>query len=429
MPGQRGETTRAGRAGPLGLVALALGCSEPFLGTGRAPEVAPSPAGEEVVGDAERPEVPEVLDWVEPNPPDEPDPGELGDYEALFDASTLQEVHLTVPDEGIDALNADGGTYVRATFEHEGAALEVGLRLKGSSTYQDFDGKPAFRVKFNEFVDGQRYAGVKRLALNNLTGDPAQGREVVSYWVWASGGMFVPRATLARVYVNDDYYGLYALLESMDEEFLERRFADPTGDLWAANDEADLTADRLQNFTLQAGMGYGPVSLAQAAEALAAWDGDFYAVTSRVLATDQYLDYVAYSIATGGDDGYPWHLNDFFVYADPGDGGRLKFSPWGQDESWNETWAFEHGGALLGWRCELDPDCVARLGEHVEAALEVYERLDVAGTAEALFALSAEAAAEDTRSPYAGWEVEAARALLVERMRAWPATVRAAMGI
>jgi spore coat protein CotH len=356
-----------------------------------------------------------------------PDAPQVGDYDSFFDPFTLKEISIHVSEETIDALNENGLTYMPARFVHEGVELEVGLRLKGDSSYETFHGKPALKVKFNEFLKGQDYAGVKRIALNNLTGDTAQGREVASYWVWRSGGMKVPSAAFARVTINDEYYGLYALVEGMDDEWVERNYEVDSGDFWAGNDNADFTAAGLPNFVVQATSGAAPLSLEDVAAGLARTDGDFYTIASQVVDMDQYLDYIAFSIATGGTDGYPWHLNDFFVYGDPAEDGRLNFTPWGQDESWKEAWEVWSGHGLLGERCEADLDCNARRNDHVRAALSVYETLDVRGTMQRMFDLTDESMRTDPRSPFTPAEVDASRALLMDNAEGWPTRVRTLM--
>ncbi|MDP2314129.1 MAG: CotH kinase family protein [Pseudomonadota bacterium] len=352
-----------------------------------------------------------------------------GSYDELFNPTVLQDIHLTLTAAAISALNEDGRTYVPATFEHDGTTLEVGVRLKGTSTYQDFNGKPAFRIKFNEVVPGQQYASLKRLALNNLTGDPAQGREVVSYIAWAAGGMPVPRAVFARVYVNLEYYGLYAAVEGVDQAWLQRHFPDPHGSLWAADPEADLTATGVGNFRLLSGTGDGPVTPKEATDALTEPSDNFMGQASLVVDMEQFLAFWAWSIATGGLDGYPTRLDDYYLYADPDRDGHLVFVPWGQDGAWDEAWTFGYGGGLLGARCEADPVCVVRLRGAVVDALAVLDHVDVHLVAQALFNLSKGAMEEDPRCPYAAPDVDRERSMLVDRIHDWPETVRLALGL
>ncbi|MDP2306251.1 MAG: CotH kinase family protein [Pseudomonadota bacterium] len=369
---------------------------------------------------------------IEPEPP----PPDLGDYEALFDVSVLQEIRLTLTPEDIGLLDEDGSVWVPAGFEHDGNLIEVAVHLKGTTTYQDFSGKPAFRVKFNERVPGQEYAGLKRLALNNMLTDPAQGREVIAWQAWGAGGMPVPRATLATVHVNEEYFGLYAAIEGMDGEYLERRYTDPTGDLWAANDHADLTPEGILAFDLNSGAslreddlrGVDRSSLQRASDALGEWSADLLTPAATVVDMDQYLDFQAWTMVTGWVDGYPYHYNDYFVYADPADGGRLDFTPWGLDEAWSDEWTFGYGNGVLGWRCAQDPACGEALQTHIAAVLLDYEAIGVGAIAAQVFALSDAAAAEDPRKPFAADAVRAARGRLVDQVTSWPDRVRSATG-
>jgi hypothetical protein len=402
--------------GVLALVALAPGCR-------------PAPAPEARPGAERTPPPVEEEDHPPDAPVEEPPPPDLGDYDTLFDVSVLQDIRLTLAPESIEALDADGLTWVPAQFEHDGHVIDVGLHLKGTTTYQHFSGKPAFRVKFNELVPGQKYASLKRLALNNMLTDPAQGREVVAWLAWGAGGMPVPRATLTRVYVNEEYYGLYAAIEGMDGEYLERRYEDPSGALWAANNHADLTLEGILAFDLNSGDDPERATLMVAAEALDAWSIDLLTPAATVVDMEQYLDFKAWAMATGWNDGYPYHYNDYFVYADPADGGRLDFTPWGLDEAWSDLWTFEYGNGILGWRCAQDPACGDALRLHTDAVLVVYESLGVEFIAETLFRLSEQATVDDPRKAFSSDEVLSARERLLGTIAAWPDKVRGATGL
>ena len=47
-------------------------------------------------------------------------------------------------------------------------------------------------------------------------------RETLAYRVHRALGVTVPRHGYARIYVNDEYYGLYSMLEPVDELFASR---------------------------------------------------------------------------------------------------------------------------------------------------------------------------------------------------------------
>ncbi|MFZ5481450.1 MAG: CotH kinase family protein [Myxococcota bacterium] len=348
-------------------------------------------------------------------------------YEALFAPDRVHEVRLRVAPSDLAALDADPLTYVPADFEHEGDVVErVGLRLKGSSSFQTFDGKPAFRIRFDEFEEGVEYAWMERLSLNNMVNDAAMGREIVAYAAWNEAGMSAPRAAFAEVWVNDERFGLYAMVEPYDGHYLDRRYAASDGDLWEANDSADLTAEGIAHFDLACGGGEG-LQLGDAALALRDAGEDFYADADEVLVMDQFLDYWAWAMATGNLDGYPYNLNDYFLYGNPDEGGRFEFSPWGLDETWDTGWAWQWGQGAAGFGCAADYECNQLLRERTEEALAAYEEMDVPRMAEAFFLLSEEAMQRDPRMPWTPAEALAKRDALVARMEAWPDRVRTSM--
>ncbi|MEL6925703.1 MAG: CotH kinase family protein, partial [Bacteroidota bacterium] len=89
--------------------------------------------------------------------------------------------------------------------------------------------KLPFNLKANYRIKKQRFAkGVKTLKLSNVFRDPSFLREVLSYEI-AGDYMAAPRANYVRVYVNDDYLGLYNNTESVDGNFLDRYFGEHDG--------------------------------------------------------------------------------------------------------------------------------------------------------------------------------------------------------
>jgi hypothetical protein len=351
-------------------------------------------------------------------------------FQALYDLATVQDFRIELSDAAIQSLDHSPFEYVEGNVEFAGQRFEqVGIRLKGSSTFQDWSGKPAFKIHLDEYVPDVRYAGKERFTLNNMTGDPAMAREVIGYRLWADAGMKVPRANYARVYVNAEFYGLYVNIEAMDERWLNRRYDDDEGDLWEGNDYSDFTMPGVQNFELVCGVGVVD-ELNEVSRQISQSGPNFYEDLDDVVDMDSFLDFWAWSIAIGNRDGYPYNQNDFFVYDDPSDG-RIDFSPWGMDESFDTAtpYYWDYVSGALAVYCLDDEDCVAKLYLAAGEALAFYEGYDVLGLADQVYALSAPVLIDDPRMPWTPLSVDQYREVLTIRLEAQPARIHAAMGI
>jgi spore coat protein CotH len=285
------------------------------------------------------------------------------------------------------------------------------VRLKGSSTFEDLDCgdgycKAGFKIKLDEYVEGQKYGSLQRVTLNNMTTDYSQSKEVVVYDLLHRHGQLASRCSYARVTLNGEAWGLYANLESADDEWLERRFGDTSGNFWGTGDTyGDFVREYIDGggWVLKSGDGDMTI-LEDILHALDVYTGDFEGEFGPYINVDQFLEDWGWCAALGNFDGYPFVINDVLIYADPLDGGRLVFAPWGTDESWNEyeytgqTWNVVTG--RLGAACLADPSCVAALKVQIRAAVEAYESEDVIGMAEAAWALSEADARTDPRRPY-----------------------------
>ena len=76
----------------------------------------------------------------------------------------------------------DDKPYLMGTVNIDGEQVDsIGVRFKGFTSYPLQSDKKPIKIDFNEFVSGQRYDGLRKLNLNNGTGDPGMQRDVISY--------------------------------------------------------------------------------------------------------------------------------------------------------------------------------------------------------------------------------------------------------
>lgn len=109
----------------------------------------------------------------------------------------------------------------------------VGLRFKGNSSYnrvkKDDGRKLPFTMKSNEYLKGAEFLpGLNNLKLSNGFRDPSYLRDVMSFYI-ARQFMPAPQCALARVTINDEYFGVYTLTQDIGKRFLEDHFNEHKG--------------------------------------------------------------------------------------------------------------------------------------------------------------------------------------------------------
>ncbi len=142
--------------------------------------------------------------------------------------------------------NAFDEEYVPADFCFDDELLpDIAVRTKGNSSLGQAVGWESPRlplcVDFNFFNQARNFHGVKKVFLNNGWSDPTLIREVIAYEIFAKMDIPTPRSTIIDLWVNDTHLGVYTMTEMVDQAFLQRHFADASGNLY----KPELIAARL----------------------------------------------------------------------------------------------------------------------------------------------------------------------------------------
>jgi spore coat protein CotH len=144
---------------------------------------------------------------------------------ALFNPDVIQRLDLRVNSADWEKLkqNFQENTYYPADFVFNGETVRnTGIRSRGFGSRSAT--KPGLRVDFDRYSTDQSYRGLRSVVLDNLTQDPSAIHETVTMRVFARLGIPAPREAHVRLYVNNQYAGLYVLVESIDKPFLARIF-------------------------------------------------------------------------------------------------------------------------------------------------------------------------------------------------------------
>lgn len=141
----------------------------------------------------------------------------------LFSNAALQRIDLELHSADWAKLkeNFQTNTYYPADFIWNGQTVRnVGIRSRGRGSRNA--NKPGLKVDFDQYAINQEFLGLKSLVLDNLTQDPSGIHETVSMRFYERLGIPTPRETHVRLYVRGEFIGVYALVESVDKNFLAR---------------------------------------------------------------------------------------------------------------------------------------------------------------------------------------------------------------
>lgn len=113
----------------------------------------------------------------------------------------------------------------------------VGIRAKGNSSLKTVakstsPERYSFKIKFDEYVDGQTYNGVESIVLNNIIQDNTYMKEYIAYDLYNFLGVATPEMSYSNVKVNNETWGLYLALEVLDKRYLENNFGTTEGNLY-----------------------------------------------------------------------------------------------------------------------------------------------------------------------------------------------------
>ena len=310
----------------------------------------------------------------------EPEPDgpnyENGDSDYLFDQNRLHTFELTLSEENLAFLDAEPGReeYVEGTLTFEGESLPVGIRYKGSvgawvgcvsGDFFSAEGektctKLSMKVKINWEDSDDKFYEVKKLQFHSQNLDPTKMHERLGYYLFREMGVPAPRSVHARLIINGEYNGIYALTEQIDGRFTRENFDDGTGNLykevwpltnegeaktndwdfeWAlkTNEDEDTSFDIMHGFS----------------EAIAnANKDDLQQVMREWMDIDPVLAYAVVDRAIANDDGvFHWYCDDeriggegsnveqfscnphnFYWYEDP-TAGTMHLIPWDLDNA------------------------------------------------------------------------------------------------
>jgi spore coat protein CotH len=162
---------------------------------------------------------------------------------ALFDDRVLHEIRLTLNPKDWASLKEhfqDNTPYTAELRWRDQRLRSIATRSYGSGSRRP--NKPSLRLDFNRFEAGQTFLALKSVIFRNNSQDATNLRERLAMLFFRRLGIASVREAHTRVYVNDEYIGLFTIVESLDKEFLQKNLGENDGHLYefAFDNEAVL---------------------------------------------------------------------------------------------------------------------------------------------------------------------------------------------
>jgi spore coat protein CotH len=278
-----------------------------------------------------------------------PVPGVPAGGAPIFDPTVLHDARIEIDPSAWQALRDDylSNQYYAANFSVDAVAVaQVGIRSRGEGSRSEE--KPGLKVDFNRYVPGQEYYGYKSLVIDNLTQDASMLRERLAFLVYEAMGIAAPRNAHARLTVNGQYWGLFALVEPVSKPFLKSRLGEESGNLfdyeWRFHYDFSWLGDASTQYVPlpfepetnedHPDVADGLVAFVRAINETPV--AGFAAAIGPRIDVDRFLTYVATENALAEADGIVGNqgLNNFYLY-EYGQTNRFVFIPWDKDNTFS----------------------------------------------------------------------------------------------
>ncbi|MEN9700512.1 MAG: hypothetical protein RLZZ301_1710 [Bacteroidota bacterium] len=273
-------------------------------------------------------------------------------YTNAFLQNELASVYIDVAPDSLALILGDSlysGYTTMATMHYQSSVLDVvidsvGFRCRGNTSLASQ--KKSFKIDLNQFVSGQKFVGLKEINLNGEHNDPSIMRTYTADQLLRASGLPASRTSYVRLYINNEYKGLYINVEYLDGNFLDLRFPnDGNGNLWKCYYGADLTwlgtsaSSYQNNYILQTNESANDyTALIHFIDVLNHEPtATFACAIQEVFDVELFLRNIALEILIGQWDGYAYNKNNYYLYQRPSDG-KIVFMSYDLDNTFGIDW-------------------------------------------------------------------------------------------
>lgn len=257
-------------------------------------------------------------------------------YESIFKKDKVIDIKVEISEKDLKGILEDpmAEEYKSAKVTVNGVTVEnVGFRTKGNLTLKSVantdSNRYSFRIKLDEYVEGQNLLGLDEFVVNNMYSDPSYMREYLSYEALREIGADVPEAVYTNLYINDELYGFYLCVEAVDDSFLERTFGKNDGNLYKQEQGSTLKYVEGSNYDkseLKSGDDDTKKDIKNLISTLNEMPDGKKGDIESVLDVNSALKYIAANTVLGNYDSYSGNLTqNYYLYSQ---NGKFTVIPW-----------------------------------------------------------------------------------------------------
>ncbi|HEY8404585.1 MAG TPA: CotH kinase family protein [Flavobacteriales bacterium] len=281
----------------------------------------------------------------------------MPDFGAAFLQDEVSTIRIFMDTDALNEMieEQEDEMYYHGTFIYQSSLLHdtieyVGIRLRGNTSLNAE--KKSFRISFNAFEQGAKWQELEKLNLIAQQNDPSLLRSKLCHDAYRYYGITSCRTSYVKLYINDEYRGLYLHQEHIDEEFAKKYFdGQGDGNLYKCTYPAPLQY-----------LGSNPDLYK-----LNSWNGRIYDLRTnewrdnysdlaqfitvlnntpinnlacelpKVFNVESYLKVAALNVLLGNWDGYIYNQNNYYLYQDQRTG-LITYIPYDLDNTLGIDW-------------------------------------------------------------------------------------------
>ncbi|EAR00580.1 hypothetical protein FB2170_08744 [Maribacter sp. HTCC2170] len=220
------------------------------------------------------------------------------------------------------------------------------------------------KVKFNWKGTDDKFYGLKKLQFHSQRADDTQMKERMGYYLFRSMGVPAPRSVHARLLINGEFNGLFALTEQIDGRFTRLNFEDGENNLykeiWPVDQFGETYGEQDYKDHLKTNEDENPsvaLMMSFAEEISSADVTDMPELINNWMDIDKITSYIVVDRTIKNDDGvFHWYCSDgwcsshnYYWYEDV-EQNKIHLIPWDLDNSFENIIEVENP-----WTQVVDP--------------------------------------------------------------------------